>query len=54
VLKENNALDSNSYFKVKRSVHPASFTEEWQFGNGSKSIAIRTWDKPIQNGDLYG
>ncbi len=45
VLKEDNTLDSNSYFKVKRSVHPASFTEEWKFGNGSKSIAIRTWDK---------
>ncbi|MGK2864928.1 MAG: hypothetical protein ACSLE0_23550 [Chitinophagaceae bacterium] len=44
-IKENNKVDSNSYFKVKRSVHPASFIEEWQLGNGSKSIALRAWDK---------
>lgn len=44
-IKENNQVDSSSYFKVKRSVHPASFIEEWQHGAGNKSIALRAWDK---------
>ncbi len=26
-------------------MHPASFIEEWQLGNGNKSIALRAWDK---------
>lgn len=45
ILKADNTLDTTSYFKVKRSVHPSAFTEEWQFGNGAKSIAVRAWDK---------
>jgi hypothetical protein len=44
-IKDDGNLDSNSYFKVKRAVNPASFTEEWHFSNGMKSIAIRAWDK---------
>jgi hypothetical protein len=45
VLKDDNTPDTAAYFKVKKSVHPTAFTEEWQFGNGAKSIAIRSWDK---------
>ncbi|MEI9807705.1 MAG: hypothetical protein WDO16_07410 [Bacteroidota bacterium] len=44
-LKADNSLDSNSYFKVSRSVHPACFIEEWHFANGMNSTAIRSWDK---------
>jgi hypothetical protein len=43
LVKEDNSLDTTSYFKIKRSVHPAAFTEEWNFAG--KSIAIRAWDK---------
>lgn len=44
-LKDNNTIDSNAYFKVQRSVHPSAFIEEWSFGNGQKSVALRAWDK---------
>ena len=60
-IKEDDSLDSNSYFKVKRAVNPSSFTEEWHFSNGMKSIAIRAWDKTnnkwgfvwVSNNGLY-
>lgn len=45
VLKEDNTIDTTSYFKVKPSVNPAAFEEEWKFGSGMKSFAIRAWDK---------
>lgn len=45
LLKDDNTLDTTTYFMVKKGVHPSSFTEEWKFGNGSKSMAIRAWDK---------
>jgi len=45
VIKDDNTLDTASYFKIARSVNPASFTEEWHFSNGMRSIAIRAWDK---------
>lgn len=45
VVNDNNTIDTNSYFKVKRSVHPVAFEEEWQFKEVGKSIAIRAWDK---------
>jgi hypothetical protein len=48
LIKEDNSLDSLTYFKVKKSVHPAAYIEEWQFGNQNKSIAIRAWDKTNQ------
>jgi hypothetical protein len=44
-LKPDNTLDSNVCFRITRGVHPSCFIEEWQFGNGMKSIAIRSWDK---------
>ncbi len=44
-IKEDNSLDSNSYFKIKRGVHPSSFIEEWHFSNGMSSMALRSWDK---------
>ncbi|MFT3910902.1 MAG: hypothetical protein QM737_15900 [Ferruginibacter sp.] len=44
-MKDDHSLDSNSFFKVTRNVNASSFTEEWQFSNGMKSIAIRAWDK---------
>lgn len=40
LVKENNTIDTTVYFKVRKSVHPASFEEEW---NGS--FALRAWDK---------
>lgn len=43
--KPDKTIDSNSYFKIKRSVNPACFLEEWHFANGMSSIAIRSWDK---------
>jgi hypothetical protein len=45
VVTENNTLDSNNYFIVKKSVNPASYVEEWHFSNGMSSFAIRAWDK---------
>ncbi|MBC7827450.1 MAG: hypothetical protein H7122_06880 [Chitinophagaceae bacterium] len=45
VIKTDNTLDSNSYFKIRRSVHPSCFIEEWQSGKGMNSIALRSWDK---------
>jgi hypothetical protein len=44
VTKEDNSVDTAAYFKIKRSVNPASFIEEWKF-SGMKSAAIRAWDK---------
>ena len=44
-IKANGTLDSNSYFKVKKGVHPACFLEEWHFNNGMNAVAIRSWDK---------
>ena len=44
-VKDDGTIDTTSYFKVTRSVHEAAFIEEWQFGNGMKSIALRAWDK---------
>jgi hypothetical protein len=43
-LKEDNSLDSTTYFKVVTSVNPSSFLEEWHFA-GMSSIAVRAWDK---------
>jgi hypothetical protein len=40
LVKDDNTIDTAIYFKVKRSVHPSAFEEEW---NGS--FAIRAWDK---------
>lgn len=45
VMKEDNSLDTASYFIVKKSVNPASYVEEWHFANGMSSFAIRAWDK---------
>jgi hypothetical protein len=46
VMKDDDTIDTTSYFRVRRSVHPASFIEEWQFGsNKMKSTALRAWDK---------
>lgn len=44
-IKSDGTLDSTSYFKVKRSVNPSAFIEEWHFNSGMSSIAIRSWDK---------
>ena len=44
-MKADSTIDSTVFFKVRRSVHPASFIEEWQLGNGTKAIALRAWDK---------
>ncbi|HUR10717.1 MAG TPA: hypothetical protein VM012_05080 [Flavitalea sp.] len=44
-VKDDDSIDSTTYFKIKRSIHPACFLEEWHFSNGMTSIAIRTWDK---------
>ena len=44
-LNDDNSLDTATYFSVTRSVHPAVFEEQWQFGGKSKSVAIRAWDK---------
>lgn len=44
-IKNDNTLDSNSYFKVVRTVNPSCLLEEWHFSNGMKSIALRSWDK---------
>jgi hypothetical protein len=43
-INDNNSIDTTLRFQVKRSVHPASFLEEWKMGNG-KSFALRSWDK---------
>jgi len=45
VVKEDNTLDSASYFNVKKSVNEASYEERWHFSNGRSSFAIRAWDK---------
>ena len=45
LIKDDNTIDSTVYFKIKRSVNAASFTEEWKFSDGLKSVAIRAWDK---------
>ncbi len=49
VMNVDGTMDTASYFKVKRSVHPAAFEEEWQFGADKKtplkSVALRAWDK---------
>lgn len=45
VVKEDNTLDTTSWFKIKEAVHPSSFIEEWHFSNGMNSMAIRSWDK---------
>jgi hypothetical protein len=46
LLKDDNTIDTTTWFKVHRSVNPASFLEEWKFGsNNMKSAAIRAWDK---------
>jgi len=44
-IKNDNSLDSTSWFKVKRGPNPSSFVEEWHFSNGAASMAIRAWDK---------
>ncbi len=44
-IKADNTIDSNSYFIVKKSVHPSSFIEEWHSANGIYAVAIRAWDK---------
>ena len=44
-IKEDGSIDSTSHFRVTRSVNPSSFTEEWQFANGARSMAVRAWDK---------
>ena len=45
VVRDDNTLDTTSYFIVKKSVNPASYVEEWHFSNGMSSFAIRAWDK---------
>lgn len=45
VIKEDNSLDSNAWFKVTRNVNEASFLEEWKFSEGMRSTALRAWDK---------
>jgi hypothetical protein len=45
LLKDDNSIDTTTRFIIKRSVHPSSFIEEWQFSNGMRSIALRAWDK---------
>jgi len=45
LLRDDGSVDSTTFYKVNRSVHDASFFEEWQMGPGNKSIAIRAWDK---------
>lgn len=45
LLKDDNTIDTSTHFKIQRSVHPSSFIEEWQFGNGMRSVALRAWDK---------
>ena len=49
VINEDGTIDTTSYFKVKRSVHPAAFEEVWQFGPDKttklRSVALRAWDK---------
>ena len=45
LLKDDGTLDTTTYFKVKASVHPAAFEEEWKFGTGMRSVALRAWDK---------
>lgn len=45
VVKDDNTIDTSSYFKITRSVNQSCFIEEWKFGNGMRSIAIRSWDK---------
>jgi hypothetical protein len=44
-IKDDNSLDSTSWFKVKRGPNASSFVEEWHFSNGAESIAVRAWDK---------
>lgn len=45
LVKDDQSVDTTFYFKVKQSVHPAAFVEEWKFGAGSVSVALRAWDK---------
>ena len=45
VVKDDNTLDSSSYFVVRKSVNAASYVEEWHFSNGMNSLAVRAWDK---------
>jgi hypothetical protein len=47
VVKDDNTLDTASYFIVKRGVNPAAFEEKWQFSvpEKIKSTAVRVWDK---------
>ena len=44
-MKDDNTVDTNTYFKIKRGVNPSSFIEEWHFSNGMKSMGLRAWDK---------
>jgi hypothetical protein len=44
VLRDDNTVDTTSWFKIKRSVHDAAFEEEWGSSVG-KSVALRAWDK---------
>jgi hypothetical protein len=44
-VKENGALDTTQWFKVKRGVHPSSFVEDWKMNNGIRAIGLRAWDK---------
>ena len=49
LVNDDNSLDTTTYFKVKRSVNPAAFEEEWMLGEQKlKSIALRAWDKTNQ------
>ena len=41
LLKDDNTIDTSICFKVRRSVNPSSFIEEWQPG----ALALRAWDK---------
>src|SRR4051812_1988467 len=44
-VKADGSIDSSSWFRVRRTVHPSSFIEDWHFSNGMQSIALRSWDK---------
>lgn len=44
LMKDDNSIDSNSFFVVRELVHPSCFMEEWHF-EGNNAVALRTWDK---------
>jgi hypothetical protein len=45
LINDNGTMDTATYFKVRHSVNPSAYEEEWQFGANNKSVALRAWDK---------